>query len=83
VKIKSNKCVKAGKTTGSNILTNDSGIQSRPEASDFTAIKASNTSLESTVTNENSGTPNLISPIMVQELLADKHTHRIPVASCE
>jgi hypothetical protein len=59
VKIKLNKCVKAGKTTGSNILTNDNGIPSRPDASDFTAIKASKTSLGSTVINENTGTPNL------------------------
>jgi hypothetical protein len=59
VKIKLNKCVKAGKTTGSKILTNDNGIPSRPDASDFTAIKASKTSLESTVIKENSDTPTL------------------------
>jgi hypothetical protein len=49
VKRKLNKCVTAGKTTGSNILKNDNGIPSRPDATDFTAIKASKTSLESTV----------------------------------
>jgi hypothetical protein len=59
VKIKLNKCVKAGKTTGSHILSKDNGIPSRPEGCDFTAIKASKTSAESTVINENSGTPNL------------------------
>jgi hypothetical protein len=41
VKTKLHKYVKAGKTTGSNILTNDNGIPSRPDASDFTAITAS------------------------------------------
>jgi hypothetical protein len=59
VKIKLNKCVKTGKTTDSNILKNDNDIPSRPQASDFTAITASNTSLKSTVINENSGSPNL------------------------
>jgi hypothetical protein len=59
VKIKLYKFDKTGKTTDSNILKNDNQIPSRPDASDFTAIKASNTSLESTVINENSGTPNL------------------------
>jgi hypothetical protein len=48
--MKLNKCVKAAKTTGSNIVTNDNGILSGPDdVFDFTAIKESKVSLESTV----------------------------------